>query len=168
MISICSAASSALPLGAAADGARHVQPRGDLGAAGQHEARQVGELGVEAVAVVLERGDLRVADPQPVGDAERDREIGAEIEELVLNASQHLAHLGGEVSGERETDVRVQLVDGAERGDPAVELRHPAFRRRGSSPRGLPTGVDPGEPHWLIALAGHGHRLRRMEIRPAR
>ena len=96
------------------------------------------------------------------------REVGAEIEELVLNASQHLAHVGGKVSGKRETDVRVQLVDGAERGDPAVELRHPRPVAEARLPAVSPTGVDPGEPHRLIALAGHGHRLRRMEIRPAR
>ena len=50
-----------LPLGAAADRARDVQPRSGLGAARQDEARQVRQLGVEPVAVVLERGDLLVA-----------------------------------------------------------------------------------------------------------
>lgn len=30
------------------------------------------------------------------------------------------------------------------------------------------TGIDAAEPNWLIALAGHGHTLRLVELRPAR
>ena len=67
-----------------------MQPRRELAASGQDEALQLRQLVVEAVAVSFERVDLRLGDAQPVGDPERHREVGAEIEELVLHTREDL------------------------------------------------------------------------------
>jgi hypothetical protein len=82
-----------------------VQPRCELAAARQDEALQLGQLGVEAVAISFERVDLRLRDAQSIGDPERHREVGAEVEELVLHAREDLEHLRGRICGHGQTDV---------------------------------------------------------------
>ena len=62
-----------VPLGAAADGARDVQPRRELGPAGQDEAAQLGQLRVEAVAVGLEPVDLCLLDAKALLPLPRHR-----------------------------------------------------------------------------------------------
>ena len=83
-----------LALGSPAHGARDVEPRSGLRSARQHEALELGKIGVEAVAVGLERVDLLLRRTQPPLQLERDGEIGAEIEELVLDAREHVPQLG--------------------------------------------------------------------------
>ena len=72
------------------------------------------------------------------------------------------------VRGQGQPDVRVQLVDGAERGDPAVELRHARpVAEAGLAPVAA-ARVDARQPDGLVGLARHGHRLRPVELgRPA-
>ena len=63
---------------APADRASDVQPRGGLAPTGQHEALELREVGVEAVAVLLEPVDLALRNPEPILDLDRDGEIGTE------------------------------------------------------------------------------------------
>src|SRR5215207_7397092 len=84
------------------------------------------QVGVEPVAVRLERVDLRLGDAQPVGDPERDADVGTDVEELVLDALEDAAHLLLRLGGKREPEERVDLVDCSECSDPAVELPDPA------------------------------------------
>ena len=82
-------------LGAPANGARHVQRRRRGRAARQHEGAQRLELGVHRVDLVLEPLDLCIAHAQRRSRALLDvaalrhGEVGAEIEQVVLDARQH-------------------------------------------------------------------------------
>ena len=69
---------------AAADRSRDVEARRGLGSAGQDEAPERLEAAVRVVDLGLEPVDVRLLDPEPV--VAGDGEIGAEIEELVLDA----------------------------------------------------------------------------------
>ena len=116
----------------------------------------------------LESGDLLVRDPQPVGDAERHREVCSQVEELVLNAHQDLAQLVRDFGREHDAEQRVQLIHGAERRDPAVQLRDARAVSEARLATVAAARVDTGQADRLIPLAGHGHRLRPVELRPAR
>ena len=80
-------------LGAPADGAREMQIGGGRRAARQHEGAQRRELGVERVDLVLRAASPARLDGEPlaaralalVGRAE----VGAEVEQIVLDARQH-------------------------------------------------------------------------------
>src|SRR5437588_10054474 len=73
-------------LRSAADRAREEEPRGALAPAREDEALQIGERRVRIVDLLLEPVDRALGDPQPVVAAGvRDREVGAEVEELVLD-----------------------------------------------------------------------------------
>ena len=90
----CSAAKRGhAPLGAARDGAREMQPRRRLAAAGQDEGVERLKLGVHGVDLVLEPLDLRGHDAQrllaALALAFGRAEIGAEVEQVVLDAAQH-------------------------------------------------------------------------------
>src|SRR5262249_14851546 len=78
--------------GAPADGAGEVQVGGRSGAARQHERGERGHLLVEAVDLLLQPRHLGIADAQPLMPGQA--EIGAEIEQVVLNARQHGVDLG--------------------------------------------------------------------------
>ena len=95
-----------LSLGAPAHRARDVEPRGSLAATGKHEALELGELRVEAVAVDLERVDLLLRRAQPPFVLERHREIGAEVEELVLDADEHVADVVRALSRDDDAEQR--------------------------------------------------------------
>ena len=73
-------------------------------AAGQHEARQLRQVVVEAVAELLERVDRRLLDPQPTLDPDRDAEIGADVEQLVLDPRERLDERGRAVAGEDDAE----------------------------------------------------------------
>ena len=155
-------------LGAAADRPRDVEPRGRLGAARQDEAAQLRQVGVEVVAELLERVDHRLLDAEAVGHAPRHGEIGADVEELVLDPGERLAHRLRHVAGEHDAEGGVELVDGAERTDPAVELGHP----RAVAERGLAlvaaAGVDPRQADGLVRCSrahAASSRIRRAITR---
>src|SRR5574341_539505 len=54
----------------------------------------------------------------------RDAQLAAQVEKVVLNFDQRLAHLGGQLLGEQHPERGIQLVDLAEGGDARVVLRH--------------------------------------------
>ena len=82
--------------------------------------------------------------------------------------AEDVAHVLGQLGGEHEADVRVQLVDRAERGDAAVDLRHARPVPEARLAPVAPARVDPGQADGLIPFPRHGHRLRGVEIRRAR
>ena len=143
-----------LALRAAADRPRHVQTGGGLGPAGQDEALQHRQLRVELVAERLEPVDLGLLDAKAIGDAERDAEIGPDVEELVLNQLERLAQQPRQLAlREHHAERGVELVHRAEGPDPAVELRH----ARPVAERGLAAvsraRVDLGQANRLVAAA---------------
>ena len=85
----------------------------------------------------MARLDLR----DPEGDLVvlEEAEVGAEVEELVLDRGQGLGQARHESAGEGDADRRVQFVDGAVGRDTSVSFG-PAGRRPGRSSRRLPCG----------------------------
>ena len=106
--------------------------------------------------------DLLLGDAQPVRrDAVRDGEVGAEVEQLVLDARRAPAALSVEVAGEHEPDLRVELVDRRRRR----AIRQSSFddaRAVAEARLALVAAarVDPRQADRLVALAGHTSRLR--------
>ena len=98
---------------------------GGLAPAREDEALQVGQRLVQLVAVALEPVHHRACDAQPlVGPAPRHREVGAEVEQLVLDARERRPQLARQVAGENDADLRVELVDDAVGDDARIELRY--------------------------------------------
>ena len=123
-------------------------------AAGKHEGAERLQLGVHLVDLALEPRDLRRGDPEalaPVVLARRG-EIGAEIEEVVLDARQHRVEFGRDREP-RQPDMGIGLVDGADRREAEVGFRPPlaGAERRGAGVAGA--GVDLVEDDHLSALA---------------
>ena len=124
-----------LALGAPAHRPRHVQARRRLGAARKHEAPQLRQRRVRLVAVGLEPVDRRLVDPQAaVALLERHRQVGAEVEELVLDPREP------RVAGHdlRPPEQGVQLVDRRRRRARADRASRHATRRRARSRRRRP------------------------------
>ena len=122
-------------------------------AAGQDEGIERLEIGVQPVDLLLQPLDLGGDDPERFPGhclaGVRRGEIGAEVEEVVLDAGQHRAEFGlvaGMQHGEPER--RIGLVDGAETFDPEVGL---GATRAGSEPR-------------RAAVAGPGVDLHRVKL----
>ena len=130
-----------------------MEARGGLAPAGEDEALERRQLLVEAVAVALERLDLALGDAQAL--LARAREVGAEVEELVLDADEHVAELGWKLRRERDPELRVRLVDGAEGLHARMRLRDAAEVAERRLPRVAGPRVDPRQPHRLVPLA-HG------------
>ena len=86
-------------LGAAADRAGYVQAGCGLCSPGENEAPQRLESLVDAVAEPLEPFDLPGRNPQALAPLvlERDGEVGAQVEEVVLDLLQPGAELGREL-----------------------------------------------------------------------
>ena len=155
-------------LGATADRTSDMKPRGDLAPTREDEALQVGQLVVEDVAVTLERIDLNLGHAEPRLVLHRDREIGAEVEELVLDAGEDDANRFRAIRRDDDSDGCVQLVDGAKRGDPVVELGDAASVAERRLPRVASARIDACQPNRLVSFARHPRRLGRMRIRLAR
>ena len=150
-----------LPLGPAADGAGDVQARGRRGPAREDEALQLRQVVVERVAERLQPVDQRLLDAQPALDRERHAEVGADVEELVLDPAERLAQLQRALAREDDAEERVELVDRAVRGDPGVELRDAgAVAERGLA-RVAAAGVDARQSDRLVGGAGHGGQPTR-------
>ena len=97
---------------------------------GRMKLRSSGQLGVEAVAVRLERVDELLRDPQTIGDAPRDAEVGADVEELVLHPGEHRPEDLRQVAGERDADVELSSST-----VPNEAMRQSSFETRDPSPR---------------------------------
>ena len=72
-----------LALGPSAQCSGDVEPRGGLATTRQDEALQLGEVGVEAVALRFEPVDLLLRDAQTAFVCSRDGKVRADVEELV-------------------------------------------------------------------------------------
>lgn len=153
---------------ATADRSPDMESRRGLAPARQDEALERWELGVEPVAVVLERVDLLLSDAEARIVLQRDREVRPEVEQLVLDTPEHGAHGVRAVRRENEPDSRVQLVDGPVRGDPWVELRYSRTVAQRRLPRVAAAGVDLRQTYGLVAIARHPRRLGGMNVRLVR
>src|SRR5205814_5120484 len=122
----------------------------------EDEAPELLERRVRLVAVGLEPVDVVLCDAQlPVARRKRDREVGAQVEELVLESLEARARLD---PGPAEQ--RVQLVDGAVRLDERIELRDAgAVAERGLAGVAA-AGVDARQAHRLVPLPAHERRPR--------
>ena len=143
---------STVPLGAAADraGEEAVEPAG-LVPTRQHEALELGQRGVRLVALRFEAVDGFLRDPQPpVVFFVWDRHVGAEIEELVLDAVE---------PGGAPAEHGVELVDVAERGDARVELRDARPVAEARLPRVAAARVDGRQADRFIGVARHEANL---------
>ena len=80
------------------------------------------------IAELLEAVDLSLGDPQPLLllIPERNREVGAQVEELVLDPLEPWPGRFREITCERKADRGVQLVDSPVGLDPRIGLRDPA------------------------------------------
>ena len=72
---------------------------------------------------------------------------------------------GAAPAGEHETDGRVELVDGAVRGDALVELRHARAVAERRLARVAAARVDLRQPDRLVAVARHGRTLGASRVR---
>ena len=150
-----------LPLGSPADRPGDVKPGCLRGAPGEDEAPELRQLGVELVAVGLESVDLRLRDAETAVALERHRQVGTDVEQLVLHALEHCADPVGRIPGEHDAERGVQLVDRAVCGEPEIELRdaRPVPERR--LPRVAPTGVDLREADRLVSRARHAAKANQ-------
>src|SRR6187549_1769407 len=138
--------------GAPAESACDVHPSRNLVASRQDEAPELVEVFVEAVAVRLETVDLLLCDAQPTLVPERHRQVGTEIEELVLYAVQYGADGLGARCREHEPECGVELVDGPVGTDPLVALGHARTVAERGVPRVAAACVDLREPDRLVSL----------------
>jgi hypothetical protein len=76
----------------------------------------------------------------------RDRQLAAEVEELVLDDDEERADVVGKRLGEEDAERRVELVDVAERGDAGVALRDPAAVAEPGRAVVAGAGRDLGQP----------------------
>ena len=91
---------------------------------------------------------------------ERDGEVGAEVEEVVLDLLEPGPELVGKRAGEREPENRVQLVDGPVRLDAEIGLRDAAPVAETGLARVSGSGVDPRQPYGLVPASRHGGEYR--------
>ena len=105
-------------LGPPADGTRDVDERGGTGASRQDELLQRREIGVVVLDRALQPVDVRRGDRLVAGN----RQLPAEIEEIVLDVGQQRPHGVLHVFREHDADRRVELVDGADRFDARAVL----------------------------------------------
>ena len=102
------------------DRARDVRERRAARARGQDEFGQPRQRRVVVRQRGVERGDGVVLEQRVAGD----RQLAAEVEQLVLDRHQQVAHVVGQRLGQQHAEVRVELVDVAHRADAPVALGH--------------------------------------------
>src|SRR5207253_2854081 len=129
--------------------------------AGEHEALQLRERLVEGIAEALELVDLRLRRPKAALDLDGDREVGADVEELVLDPLERGAKRLREIRRrEHDAELRVQLVDGAECREARVELRDPGAVAEARLARVAAARVDARETNGLVGPP----RAHRREV----
>ena len=129
-----------------------MEPRRNLRATGKHEAPERLEPVVDGVTGPLEPRDLVVRHPEALARiVERYREIGTEIEELVLDALEPGDHRCGRGCRQYESDGGVQLVDRPVRLETRVGLLDSAPVAEARLARVAAPGVDPCQPDGLVA-----------------
>src|SRR5262249_31659310 len=130
--------------GATTAARREKAPRWAPAPPGEDEALEPGQRGVRGVAPRLEPAARPFRDAQAaVPRRKRNREIGPEVEEFVLDA----------VETARPAHERVELVDVAHRGDPRIELRDARAVAEARLPLVSAARVDPCQADGLVALA---------------
>ena len=152
----------------ATDRPRDVKPRSGLRPAGQDEALELGQVAVERVAELLEPLDHPVLDAQAIGHPPWHRQVRADVEELVLDELERVAHRFGHVTRQHDADRRIELVDRAESTDPAVELRDARSVTERRLARVAAARVDPRQPHRLVTAphaVGAGSRCSSRMLR---
>jgi hypothetical protein len=130
--------------------------RGRGGAAGDHERAQRWQLGVDLVAGVLKpvrvvRPDAQPLPPHPAICRRRHRQVGADVEQVILHAAQPRREgLGQAGLQQRHADHGIQLIDRAVGLHARVQLGHPAHVAEMRLAVVSEPGVDAGEVY------GHG------------
>ena len=121
-------------------------------AAGEHERLQRLELGVDLVAGLLEPRRLLGREPQALAVAAvRDRDVGADVEQVVLDAPQEAGEaLVERRQRERDAELGVELVHRPVGLDPRVRLGYPAHVAEVGLAVVAEARVDAGE------IDGHG------------
>jgi hypothetical protein len=109
-------------LGAADDGAGEMERGGGGIARGQDEALQRIERVVEAVDRFLQPRDLGGRYAQRALDFGGRGEIGAEVEQIILDAGEHGVEIGVGERGAGDSDRRIGLIDFADGVDARVGL----------------------------------------------
>ena len=79
---VCACGRECLALGSSAQCSGDVEPRGGFATTGQDEALQLGEVGVEAVALPFEPVDLLLRDTESSFVGSGDGEVRPDVEEL--------------------------------------------------------------------------------------
>jgi hypothetical protein len=112
--------------------------------------------------------DGGLVDAEAVRDAERNGEIGADVEEIVLDPTQRVAQAIREVCmREYYPERRIQLVDSAEGADAAIEFGHARAVAERRLPRVTRPRVDASEPNGLVAATRAHAMLRKIGTDPA-
>ena len=127
-----------------------MQLGGRAGASGQHERAQWREVLVELVDLIFQPHRLGFDHPQArmlgrfLAVALGHAQIGAKIEQVILDARQHVADRGRRRAQvqPRDANDRIGLIDGAVGLDPQVELRHPLARTKRRRPGIAGAGVN--------------------------
>ena len=141
------------PLGAAADRPREEEPRGPLAPPGRTKLLSSGSAAFAASISCSSRSIASsVTRSALVVPGERDGQVGAEIEQLVLDA----------VEAAGPADERVELVDVAHRCDPRVELRDARAVAEARLPLVAAARVDARQADGLVRVAGIARSLRRV------
>src|SRR5688572_14025546 len=114
-------------LGAAADGAGHVQVRGPHRAAGQHEVLQRPNRGIELVDECLERLNVAGLDLRQRVLALvlfQKAQVRAQVKQLVLEGRHKLGQARGQPVGQGYPQAGVELIHGAHGHDARRVLGH--------------------------------------------
>ncbi len=141
-----------------------MQVRGGGAAAGQQERAQRLQLGVDLVATTLEPGDLLGRGAQAilalVLGVVGDREVGSEVEQVVLDPLQPRTEPVRKVAlDQRDPEQAVELVDVAVGLDPRVGLGDPAHVPEVGLAGVAGARVDPGQvDRHRLTLARVGRR----------
>jgi hypothetical protein len=115
-------------------------------AAGQDEAPKRLQILVHPVDLALEPFDLAGLDAQRALDSVRSGEVGAEIEQFVLDSAEHRLGLFAPDGEQSDADRAVRLVDVADRGEARVGLGDSRAVDEARLPGIAGAGVDLVEP----------------------
>jgi hypothetical protein len=134
--------------GAACHGAAHMGQTGRSRTGGQDELFELGQLAVVVFQRLVERSHGFGLEQLKT----RDGQLAAQIEELVLHLDQHVAHLGGHVLAQQNTDVGVELIDLAHGVHTQAVFRHAGVvaQARGASVAGAGGDLCESVAHLVL------------------